>query len=357
MNDFTNKSNLNLNNLDKLKGQSISSSAWKEYDAKTKGGNENNIFDESEIAAIKNDINKAILNKGSLEDALESIFVNNKTNLLKAEISLMNIEPQQNLVKQDKTYVKKSFIENILDEQKINESFEKLQEKFDKKLLKDGRQAYKAIFRKYKPSNLDKYNQIVNYIQKNQGYNNKIPKIQAEEIAKMVCSLSEQYGINPEITTYILQVETGGYVFDDQSMGVNSNIYNGVMQVDLTTIKSMYAKTEDYKNSKLPNTERRIAFDHRYFENNEERINELKQIYKTPQDLYMALEQDVALGVEVGIIAYKGKLSMFGGDTKKAMKGYTGGNYTFPENNTIETRIWPIPEYDKSKSNLVGNKK
>lgn len=204
---------------------------------------------------------------------------------------------------------------------------------------KNGMTDYLTDFKDYKPSNPQKYNKVLAYI------NKKVKGEHGIAIANMVCAKSEDYGIDPEITARILDVETGGFVFNERSMNPTNNSHKGVMQVDRTTIECMYADPKNANNTKLSKHQRAVAYDHRHFVADQERIDQLKKQYPTVDDLYNAIQTDVTLGLEVGIMAYKGKLSRHKGDVKSALAEYCGSQYKLNQDSTAVRKIWPLPKY------------
>lgn len=137
-----------------------------------------------------------------------------------------------------------------------------------------------------------RYSDILAFIKNNK---NLSDKSLAPKIANMVCKLSLDYGIPPEITVSILRVESGGYKFTPDVMVNPDSIYKGVMQVDLENIKIMYADEKNANNKTLSRKERAIAYSHRFFRQDDVRINELKQKYPTPEKLYEAIQKDLLL--------------------------------------------------------------
>lgn len=202
--------------------------------------------------------------------------------------------------------------------------------------------AYINQFKFYTPRNYVKYNKVLKIINNNPNIDNKD---EAKAIANMVCDLSDKYGIDSEIIVNILAKESGGFVFTPATMDPKSKSHKGVMQVDETLVKTICAKTEDSTNTKLPEIDRRIAYDHKYFEQDQKRIDELKKKYPTAKAMYNAIKNDVALGVEIGIMVYKSKLRLTKGDTIQAVKKYCGNNYTLPKDSTAVRKIYPVPQY------------
>ena len=201
---------------------------------------------------------------------------------------------------------------------------------------------YKSQFKFYMPTNNVKYKKVLNIIKND-------PNVQEQEdakyIANMVCDLSDKYGIDSEIIVNILKKESGGFVFTSKTMDPKAKTHKGVMQVDEVLVKTIYAKTDDSTNTKLAEKDRRIANDHKYFEQDQKRIDELKEKYPTSKALYDAIKSDVALGVEIGIMVYKSKLRLTKGDTIQAVKKYCGNNYTLPKDSTAVRKIYPVPQY------------
>lgn len=207
---------------------------------------------------------------------------------------------------------------------------------------RDGKTAYIDDYKDYKPKDEAKYNKVLKHVSKRTGGE------KAQGIANMICYLSEKYGLDPEITVAILEKETGGYNFKDSVMVHPGSQYKGVMQVDKTTLEIMYADGNAYKKLKSGTRKAILSYDHRHFKADDERIAELKKKYPTVDSLYLAIQKDVALGVEVGIMAYKGKLSRAKGDTRKALAQYCGSQYRLPPDSTAVRKIWPLPQYKEA---------
>lgn len=212
--------------------------------------------------------------------------------------------------------------------------------------LKSGKTAYKEEFKDYQPVNRNKYNKVYNQVvsnMKSHGADSDPQK--AKAVANMVCALSDKYGVDPEITVTILGKESGGYQFTDEVMVNPGSIHKGVMQVDKDTVRSIYADRDNANNKSLSLKSRKLAYDHIHFEADDKRINQLKKLYPTADKLYAAMQKDVALGVEIGLMAYKSKLSVTKGDTIAALKKYCGNQYRLPSDSTAVKRIWPLPQY------------
>ena len=113
----------------------------------------------------------------------------------------------------------------------------------------------------------------------------------------------------------------------------------------------MYADPDAWKTKgkSLTKHQYAVSYDHRHFAADDERINELKKKYPTVDALYQAIQSDVSLGLEVGIMAFKGKLSRAKGYTGKAVSQYCAGQYRVASD-TIPARIWPLPKYNSNIS-------
>ncbi|MBS4760856.1 MAG: hypothetical protein KHX03_09190 [Clostridium sp.] len=236
----------------------------------------------------------------------------------------------------DATYVAPKVLPEV---ENVKKATKEEAEKVLERKPRDGKTAYIDDYKDYKPKDEAKYNKVLKHVSK------KASGEKAHGIANMVCSLSEKYGIDPEITVAILEKETGGYNFKDSVMVNPGKQYKGVMQVDKTTIECMYADGDAWKKMKSGTRKAILSYDHRHFKADDERIAELKKKYPTEDALYQAIQKDVSLGVEVGIMAYKGKLSRAKGDTRKALAQYCGSQYKLPPDSTAVRKIWPLPEY------------
>ena len=359
---FSDGTKIDIDVLDQLENKEVKGSIWAQYNSLQKGGNNNNVFDKQEIEALKQDLIKNAKNGQITQESINSIFGKNAINAQTAKFDLQGMalmEKFHNPVafeeKNDATKVERPEI----FEDKF--AFQVTQEKLDKLFAKlkaknkprDGKTAYIEEFKDYKPSNQQKYDKVYSYIER------EIPKAESgkkadparvKSIANMVCALSDRYGIDAEITAAILRKETGGYQFTDKVMVHGESKYKGVMQVDLTTIECMYANYNDWKTKgkQLTAHEYAVSYDHKHFASDDARIAELKKLYPTPEDLHLAIQKDVSLGVEVGIMAYKGKLSKHKGNTRKALAEYCGSQYRLPSDSTAVSRIWPLQKYQKA---------
>lgn len=217
--------------------------------------------------------------------------------------------------------------------------------------IKNGKKNYKTEFKDYTPTNEKKYNKVLNYVRKEykRQHSNRIDEKETKIISNMVCAMSDRYGIDPELIAFILNHESGGFVFEKKVMDPDGKpSIKGVMQVHKDMLESMYANPKDANNPKLTVKQQRIAGDNRNFRADAKRIAELKTQYPTVDDLFNAIKKDVTLGLEVGIMAYKAKLSGSRGNTRGAILAYCGSQYHLPDNITIVEKIWPLPVYKKT---------
>lgn len=344
-------SEFDISILNRLIGKSVKGTGFESYDTKAEGGNENNIFDKNEIKAIKKDFKLTMGEDGSYQEALSSIFDEDSQSMKNAKQTITQLQNTKTIqdmnryiAPADNTRVTNNII--ISMPQKSQRT---------KEAPRDGRTAYLTEFNNYIVKNLKQYKRVLSIIQnyKIGGKPINIEPERAEAIAKMVCSLSDDYGITPEIVINILAHESGGFNFSKVAMGEEPKkgqkkiTYKGPMQVDLENIECLYGYSLNDKHPD-PIHNDRIKADHKYYyQQDQARIEELKKKYKTPQELFDAMATDVALGVEVGIMAYKGKLSRKHGDTKAALRAYQGIRYNFDPKSVIPDVINPIPYYKK----------
>lgn len=353
---FSDGTSFNLNLLDELKGRSVKGNIWEQYNSLQKGGNNNEIFDQSEIDAIKRDLINSSKNGRINNQTLSNLLANNNPNAEKTAKDQFNFllgeytlnHEQQNTASRDATRVhipSVEFAQNYTSERATMQRTEQL------KKVVNGRTAYQEIYKDYNPKDKQKYQIVNNYVRKQYAaqHSGKFDENEVKGVTNMVCCLSEKYGVDPEIIAGILNAETGGYVFTDRTMNPKNKKYKGVMQVDMTTIDCMYANSDDWKTKgkNLTRYQYAVSYDHRHFAADDVRINELKKQYPTPQSLYNAMKTDVALGLEVGIMAFKGKLSRTKGYTSKAVSQYCAGQYRVASD-TIPARIWPLPKYNSN---------
>ena len=211
---------------------------------------------------------------------------------------------------------------------------------------------WRETYSEYTPKNKVKYNKVHKFVEnyaKKQG--NTTADIDA--ITNMICKLSDDYGIDPEITAVILAHETGGFVFTPKVMSARKN-YKGVAQVDYTIIEILYASYSDRKNKSLSDHQRAVANDHRHCLQDQARIDELKKKYPTPQDLWKAIQTDVSLGLEVGIMAFKMKLHAKDGNTAAALSKYCANQYHLPADSTAKMQYnLPLPKYQSTTNESV----
>lgn len=143
-----------------------------------------------------------------------------------------------------------------------------------------------------------------------QAYNKALKK--ANTVTDMViknCKKYEVSDLTPVVTT-MLGVETGGFVFSAKNLNKKGKpgCPKGSMQTDLDAINTLY---NDNKSSD-------VKF-----------VKELKSKYKTPGALYTAIQSDVELGLQVGILVFKAKIRGAGGNVAKGVKSYCGNQYKY----------------------------
>lgn len=336
---FSDGHKFDISLLDNLKNQKVSGSIWSQYNTTAKGGNNNDIFDEAEIENIKKDLLQASKQGRLDENTLNKIYANQK------DFNVFAMEQKMEALKLDATFANNMFEKN--DVAARDATYVAQKPFIEQVKINRNKPDYAVEFENYAPTNYAKYTKVLKHVSK------RMSKDKAVDITNMVCSLSDKYGMDPEITVAILEKETGGYNFSGKVMQNRKSQYKGVMQVDYTSIECMYADSDDAKNPKLlakrsnPQIKHRLAVagDHRHYSYDQTRIDQLKKLYPTPQALYKAIQSDVSLGLEVGIMAYKGKMSRCGGNTRAALKAYCGNSYRLPADSTAVSRIYPIPNY------------
>jgi hypothetical protein len=197
----------------------------------------------------------------------------------------------------------------------------------------------------YPAKNKAKYDKVYKYVEtcakKQQNHTANI-----KEITNMICQLSDNYQIDPEITATILANETGGFVFTPKVLSAREN-YKGVGQVDRNVVDCLYADT-DYKYNKKYPTKRdeALSYDTRHWQQDKTRVEQIKNKYPTSNALWAAIQKDVSLGLEIGIIAFKMKLHSRKGNTVEALRDYCSGQYSLPANSTAKTSYsMPLPSY------------
>ena len=169
----------------------------------------------------------------------------------------------------------------------------------------------------------------------------------------MFCKLSDDYGLDPEITAVVIGHETGGFVFSPENLAGRDDV-KGVCQAKRPIIDALYASYEDRKNKSLSDYEIALAYDNWHFRQDMARIIEIREKYPTSDDLWKALETDVSLGVEIGIMVFKMKLDVKGGNTKTALAGYCGNQYFLPPGATMKMQYeLPLPKYERTTTEIV----
>lgn len=141
-----------------------------------------------------------------------------------------------------------------------------------------------------------------------QAYNKALKK--ANTVTDMVIKNCKKYDVSdltPVIMT-MLGVETGGFNFSSRVMTNPKSQFKGVMQTNLDAIKALYND----------NKSRDVKF-----------VKELKSKYKTPAALYTAIQSDVELGLQVGILFLKTKIRGAGGNVARGVKSYCGDQYKY----------------------------
>ncbi len=141
-----------------------------------------------------------------------------------------------------------------------------------------------------------------------QAYNKALNK--ANTVTDMVIKNCNKYDVSdltPVIMT-MLGVETGGFNFSSRVMKNPKSQFKGVMQTNLDAINALYND----------NKSRDVKF-----------VKELKSKYKTPSALYTAIQSDVELGLQVGILFLKTKIRGAGGNVARGVKSYCGNQYKY----------------------------
>lgn len=158
----------------------------------------------------------------------------------------------------------------------------------------------------------------------------------AEYVTKMVIEKCEKYKVEDlaEVVAEILGIESGGYDFSDKVLKRPGSQFKGVMQVNLEAccilygescpkfidfdgkVRSSNLKSEDYKGDQKRHCKQDLV-----------RINKLKEKYPTPQSLYQAIQKDIGLGLEVGILFLKYKISLKKNNVKAGIYAYGDENF------------------------------
>lgn len=197
----------------------------------------------------------------------------------------------------------------------------------------------------YNYKNDPNYNKVLAFITKGakEHDNKKVDAKRADEIVKEVLTICKKYNISDlsTIVAQILNIESGGFVFDDDVMVNSGSQFKGVMQVNFETICCIYGEAYAGKVSKGKDKSGKDQFisskrssdvykydNEHYYSQDASRISQLKKNYPTQKDLYQAIQKDPSLGIEVGIIAFKAKIGYAKGDVKKGVEGYCKGQYT-----------------------------
>lgn len=167
-------------------------------------------------------------------------------------------------------------------------------------------------------------------------HGNNLSEEKIKEITSMVVQLCRKYKISDlaPVITQILSNETGGFVFNDKVLKNSGKSFKGCMQVDLETCCCIYGMSQssfkDFDGKMRQSKAKKQVYEYdqqHHFSQDMDRIKELKKKYPTPKALYQAIQKDVALGLEVGIIAFKAKLSYSKGSVSGAVSQYCGNQY------------------------------
>lgn len=167
-------------------------------------------------------------------------------------------------------------------------------------------------------------------------HGNKLSEEKIKEMTLMVVQLCSEYQISDlaPVITQILSNETGGFVFNDKVLKNSGKSFKGCMQVDLETCCCIYGMSQssfkDFDDKIRQSKAKKQIYEydqqHHFFQDRV-RIKELEKKYPTPKALYQAIQKDIALGLEVGIIAFKAKLSRSKGSVSGAVAQYCGNQY------------------------------
>lgn len=261
-------------------------------------GNKNNIIDKgNEISLFYDEANKAF-KQGQLSfNEYNSIFAFN------------SFEPDKYVAARDATYVAPPKAAIAAQQTKPavqkDSKYEKVSSLVEKQLVK----------RLPKGRSGQKCSSIADLPQSKQAeYREKIAYI-----TKMVIEKCEKYEIEDlaPVIAEMLGVETGGYNFTERVMKNPGRSYKGVMQVDYETCKSIYSE----------GGAKYVDWHKRHFSQDDQRIAELKAKYPTAKSLYNAIQEDVELGLEVGIIAFKAKIHQSKGSVAGGIAKYCGNQY------------------------------
>ena len=196
----------------------------------------------------------------------------------------------------------------------------------------------------YAPKNKEKYNKVYKFVE---DYAKKMGNTTAniKEITNMICNLSDNYGMDPELIAPILAHETGGFVFTAKVMSGRDK-YKGVGQVDRDVVDCLYAPPYNWKTKYPTKRDEALSYDTMHWQQDKKRIEQLKKKYLTAEALWKAIQKDVSLGLEVSIIAYKMKLHAAKGNTRVALSNYCSGQYQLPADSTATKKYAiPLPSY------------
>ena len=232
-------------------------------------------------SAFFSGIRKKLLNASAQENLMaknDAITVDNSNVMISQKLD------NQTDVVNDKMKYAKSDILNIAIDQAIKRMPELKRINPAAERIRIAKQKYPQIYKKA----LAKANQVTDMVIKN-------------------CSKYEVADLTPVVTN-MLGVETGGFVFNDRVMKHSGSEAKGVMQTDLNAIKNLYndTKTSDAKF-----------------------VKELKSKYKTPNALYRAIQSNVELGLQVGILVFKAKIRNAGGNVARGVRNYCGNTYKY----------------------------
>lgn len=133
---------------------------------------------------------------------------------------------------------------------------------------------------------------------------------QASYVTEIVISNCSKYDVE-DLSPLIIDMlgnETGGYVFTDKVLKNPKSQFKGVMQTGPAALKGLYAD--------------KTSSDAKH-------IKELKKKYPTTDKLYKAIQTDVELGLQVGILVFKMILRSKQGNVKNSLKQYCGNQYCY----------------------------
>lgn len=117
-------------------------------------------------------------------------------------------------------------------------------------------------------------------------------------IASLIVSISQKYGINPIHIACIAKKES--HLTPD----INSKNARGMMQITMGALRPMY----------------------KYPQNFSPKLDEIKKVYPTAEQLYTALGSNPKLNIEIGTIYFQTCLRINKGNLKKALEMYNNSN-------------------------------